>query len=322
MPEPRDYYEFYYRKAHSRVLPPLDHLLSSLQLRVYVAARARLAREWIVEEHLLPCNKIYYCFDGRANFTIDGVEFTLEAGDVALLPARHLNSCRTDPKDPVEKLWIHFDARVLGQVDLFDLIPCPPPFSISRLSVSGRVAKGGGTEVEPLLLRVLREFGPDGEKAGFQPLAVNGALQMALAGILRVAQAATFTRPAAAREASRTKGRSDILLRGGDDRVAKIMSYVAQHYSEALTLEDLSARVHLHPTYFSNMFRKAAGIAPMAFLQRFRIERAQALLSSSDLPVNEVAQRVGFTDPYHFSRVFKKVTGSSPSQFQESVRRS
>lgn len=274
-------------------MPELDHLLTTLQLRVDVASRALLNATWKVDAHILPCNKIYYPFTGCGEYSLDGVTHPLAPGQVCLLPIGHKNACHHDPRRPLDKIWIHFEARVMGLVDLFEVIPCPPPLDAQ-----------GDAELRTTLEAIVTE-----KKLGtpYQTLALNGLLAQALARILRKA----VTHPAS----------QEVVLRGPGDRIGAVLQHIAAHYSQDLTLEDLAAIVHLHPTYFSNTFRKATGVAPMAFLQRFRVERAKGMLASTDLPVMEVANKVGFPDPYHFSRVFKKMTGTAPSAYQDSVRR-
>ncbi|MBI3827916.1 MAG: helix-turn-helix transcriptional regulator [Planctomycetes bacterium] len=278
----------------------LDHLLATLQLRVDVAQRASLHAGWTVAEHVLPCNKFYYPFHGAGWYSLDGARYELGPGKVALLPVNHKNACGQDPKNPLDKIWIHFEARVMGLVDLFDVIPCPPPLDAK-----------GDDELRKLLEGIVEEIR---NPAPYQPLALNGLLAQALARTLRKAVALP--------SAKAGKGAAkDVTLRGPGDRIGTVLQHIAVNHAQDLTLEDLAGVVHLHPTYFSNTFRKATGMAPMAFLQRFRVERAKGMLASTDLPVMDVAAKVGFADPYHFSRVFKKTTGASPSAFQESVRR-
>ena len=272
----------------------IEHLFTSLQVRVLTAHRSALSPQWHVPEHNLPCNKIYCIFKGNGGYILDGVKHALRPGDVCLQPAKRRCQVWHDPQDCFDKIWIHFDARILGLVDLFDVISCPPPLAL-----------GENSPTRSLLEDLVREHQ---QRSDYGPLAQNGLLLMVLAQILR-------------RSAPVAPEAKEVTLRGPGDRVAKVLQHMAEHFAEPLTLEDLAAVVGLHPTYFSNSFRKATGLAPMTFLQRFRVERAKGMLASTDLAVMEVAPRVGFQDPYHFSRVFKKLTGSSPREFQQSVRR-
>lgn len=274
-----------------------DSLFSSVQLRVLTASRAQLWPNWHVDEHSLPCNKIYCIYSGHGGYSLDGHRHELGPDDLCILPTKRRSEAWHDRKDPFEKIWIHFDARILGLVDLFDVAPCPPPFHLEEKSA-----------LRALLEEMVAEAHRP-QPSPYQALAQNGRLSLVLAQLLNES-AGRMPRAAAA------------VLRGPGDRIASVLQYVAEHYAEPLSLESLADVVCLHPTYFSNTFRKATGTAPMAFLQRFRIERAKSLLASTDLPVMEVAARVGFQDPYHFSRVFKKLAGVAPKEFHQSVRRS
>ncbi|MCW8133728.1 MAG: helix-turn-helix transcriptional regulator [Planctomycetota bacterium] len=287
-------------------MPALDHLLTTLQLRVDVASRAQLHAGWSVGEHELPCNKIYFPYKGAGGYTLDGVRHELAPGQVALLPIHHANACWHDPEQPYEKIWIHFEARVMGLVDLFEVIPCPPPLDCR-----------GDEDLRRMLEAMVAEYRAP---TPYQTLALNGLLAQALARILRKAEAQPAAR-AAGKGAAKAAAPGDVVLRGPGDRIGSVLQHIAANFAKDLTLEDLAEVVHLHPTYFSNTFRKATGMAPMAFVQRFRVERAKGMLASTDLPVMDVAAKVGFADPYHFSRVFKKMTGTSPSAYQDSVRK-
>ncbi len=70
--------------------------------------------------------------------------------------------------------------------------------------------------------------------------------------------------------------------------------------------------------YFRRLFMEYSGLSPMDFKQHYRIEKAKQLLSSGEgLSVSEIAEELGFTDVYHFSKTFKKFNGISPSRFLE-----
>ncbi len=74
-------------------------------------------------------------------------------------------------------------------------------------------------------------------------------------------------------------------------------------------------------TAFGARFRAATGQTPRAFFERRRIERAARELIATDRPIAVIAAAHGFDDPYHFSRVFKRVTGSSPRAHRRLMRR-
>ena len=82
-------------------------------------------------------------------------------------------------------------------------------------------------------------------------------------------------------------------------------------------LRELMRDAGLGRTAFWSAFRAATGQAPREYLEARRIEAAQQLLLSSDRPIAAVAEAVGFADPYHFSRVFRRVVGVAPRGYRQ-----
>ena len=81
-------------------------------------------------------------------------------------------------------------------------------------------------------------------------------------------------------------------------------------------LADLARTAGLHPTYFSDQFKKIVGVRPLEYLMRRRIERAQYLLLTSHASVKEIASAVGISDPAYFSRVFTRLCRVAPSEYR------
>jgi len=83
-----------------------------------------------------------------------------------------------------------------------------------------------------------------------------------------------------------------------------------------LNLSQIAAKCGVSDCYFRRLFQQYSGESPMKFRQRLRIERAkQLLLSDEQYTVSEVAQELGFSDVYHFSKTFKKYCGESPRKY-------
>ena len=70
--------------------------------------------------------------------------------------------------------------------------------------------------------------------------------------------------------------------------------------------------------YLSRLFHAYAGVSPSRYLTAYRMEQARKLLRDSNLSVGEIAERVGYPDPFHFSKTFRNTVGVSPSQFRQS----
>jgi len=95
-----------------------------------------------------------------------------------------------------------------------------------------------------------------------------------------------------------------------------ITCYIGEHFSEPLTLGTLSRTFRISSSYLSKLFRQHAGHSFVEYLSAIRMEAAKELmLDNPSLSLKEVAQRIGFSDPLYFSRVFKAYTGVPPSGF-------
>ena len=98
---------------------------------------------------------------------------------------------------------------------------------------------------------------------------------------------------------------------------ADVLSYLDNHYAEKITLEDLSARFVYSREYIAKSFFKHYGVTITGYLKNVRIGHAKELLRFSDLSMEEIALRCGFTNGSYFSRAFKKSERMSPTEYRD-----
>jgi AraC-type DNA-binding domain-containing proteins len=99
-------------------------------------------------------------------------------------------------------------------------------------------------------------------------------------------------------------------------QIKPVITYIEEHYSEKITLDELSAIIHLSTIHFSRVFKTVTGFSPMEFLNRVRIQKAVQLLLKTDKSIVEIAMETGFNDGNYFSRLFKKCRKETPSEFR------
>lgn len=105
-----------------------------------------------------------------------------------------------------------------------------------------------------------------------------------------------------------------------DDRVREAVLFIARHLDDALDVESIAAAVHLSPSRLSHLFTRELGTPPGRFVEQRRMERAQALLESSSLPIRAIADATGFSSPYYFATRFKALTGRTPGDWRRQAR--
>jgi AraC-like DNA-binding protein len=98
--------------------------------------------------------------------------------------------------------------------------------------------------------------------------------------------------------------------------IARARAYIYEHQTEDLSLGQVAKAVNASSFYFCKLFKKSTGINFIDYISNLRIEKAKNLLLNPDCLVSEIAFEVGFQSLTHFNRVFKKLTGVSPSQYR------
>ena len=99
---------------------------------------------------------------------------------------------------------------------------------------------------------------------------------------------------------------------GIDPRILRLLTELDAQCARPWAIGALARRVQMGPTAFRQAFRAATGASPQQHLERLRLDRARRMLIDTDLSIAAIAAAVGFPDPYHFSRVFRRVTGAAP----------
>lgn len=107
----------------------------------------------------------------------------------------------------------------------------------------------------------------------------------------------------------------EIKVISGDPNNEQILSYIHENiYSrEKITVKAIASHFNISLKYFSNYFKRSFGVAYQEYLDSYRIKLIEKRLEIGGLKLKQIAQEFGFTDVSHLSKVFKKLTGASPS---------
>lgn len=105
---------------------------------------------------------------------------------------------------------------------------------------------------------------------------------------------------------------------GKSKKIRAAMAHIKDHYGDDLSVSSIADRLELRSTYLSTLFKKETGKTIGEFIEAVRMEKARELLRDDRLKINEVARAVGYHNPNYFTAVFKKATGSYPSDYKRS----
>ena len=235
------------------------------------------------------------CVDGAVRIeSEDHPPFVTRPGWVFCMPAgrRH---CFTLTAGSAVSRWSHVQFHVFSSLDLMALIDPPTRFTgavAERIgALNAELAQCQEADGSPL---------PDLHSISRRLAAAYGLLETIIGACGEPARGLHTLREA--------------------ERLAPALALMDERLADAdLTLADLARATGLSPSRFHAVFKQVLGLAPARHLQRRRMARAEALLLGSTLRIRDLAERCGWSDEFHFSRLFKRLHGLSPLAYREQL---
>lgn len=105
-----------------------------------------------------------------------------------------------------------------------------------------------------------------------------------------------------------------------DTLIEQAKAYIEEHLSEKLALADVAEYLSISSGHLSNTFKKFTGVTISDYIATMKIDRAKELIHTHKYLMYEISDMLGFENPYYFSKVFKKVTGISPREYENTNR--
>jgi len=101
------------------------------------------------------------------------------------------------------------------------------------------------------------------------------------------------------------------------DPLDQSIIFMRKNIEKRLTTEDIAQRFQYSSSHYTAIFKKKTGMSPIDYFIRLKIHFACQLLTQTDLKIKQIADRIGYDDPYYFSRLFKQVMGKSPKEYKK-----
>lgn len=108
-----------------------------------------------------------------------------------------------------------------------------------------------------------------------------------------------------------------------EELVRRIRTFIEQNYMTPITLETIAQSFHFNSSYLTKIFKKYAGTTPLKYIIELRIQKAKKLMETQqELSIKDICTMVGYYDQHYFSRIFKNVTGVTPSDYRKKLKES
>ena len=222
---------------------------------------------------------------GQGEVEFSNGRHKVRPGTLIVLPPNCWHRYRPDPKTGWTTYWIGFGG------DLADRL-----FATDKSSSDGEIRSY--KDNEPVLQLFAATVTDLLDNADRTPFSAAASIPMLVAAILESSVDA----------ASNSREVSPIL---------KAQTYIANHLSETIDFDDLAKTVGLSYRSFRYLFTKESGTSPLQYLLGRRLARAKNLLRSSDMPIMDIAESLGFSSTWYFTHFFQKHAHLSPAAYRK-----
>lgn len=104
------------------------------------------------------------------------------------------------------------------------------------------------------------------------------------------------------------------------EHIKSALKYIHEHYTENISITDIAAHLSLERKYFSRIFKEQLRMPPSVYLSNYRLSQACEMLETTNLSISEISQKIGYDNPFSFSRAFKKNYNLSPATYRSQAQ--
>lgn len=229
---------------------------------------------------------IHVVLDGKGTYYIKNEKYSLQKGNIFLIPPGESTFYRSDAEEPWLYAWLSFGGKVAEEIIHYSIFK-EDNYSITSTNIQqysdiilecmnySRDTLEDELKLNELIYRFLRLLLTDGGE--FSPSVKQKFSRLAI----------------------------------------EAMTYIGEHYVEEITVKDVADHLAVNRSHLSRVFHNHFGMSMKEWLLRVRINHAAYLLSMTNDSVENISYQVGFRSLVVFSRIFKKMTGETPTHYRK-----
>lgn len=254
-------------------------------LAVVCGGRERCGPEYRIDRADFPFHSIEFVARGTGTLRLKGRTVALYPGRIFTYGPRVVHVITTDAAEPLVKYFVDFTGR-----------------EASKLLFDNDLAPGSAVRVASpdAVLRIFDDLIANGSSGTRHGPAICAKLVELLA--LKIAEAGLVDDP------YRTAAFSTY---------QSCRQYIRDHFATLRALEEVAEACRIDEAYLCRLFKRFDSQSPYQYLTQLKMAQAARHLQRDDALIKQVAFELGYADPFHFSRAFKKVFGLSPAAFRK-----
>ena len=238
------------------------------------------------------CNEyiFIYCTNGKGWISHNKVVHSIKKDQLYIIPAYEAHKYGSDHKDPWSIFWFHFKGE---NANMFTSI-------MSRVITIDNSDKGRQRDRILMLQEIFQNFKMGYSQENLEY--ISFCLMHFLASIKYLSQS------------------MEINKAYENDIIEETIIFMRDHLEEKIALEDIAKHVKYSPSRLISIFRERTSYTPIVYYNQLKMQRACYYLQFSTMKIKEIAFRMRFCDPFHFSKIFFREIGFTPTEYRRKYR--
>ncbi|MCD7935937.1 MAG: AraC family transcriptional regulator [Tannerellaceae bacterium] len=260
--------------------------------------------DWNYKNVNSPFARIYLVREGYAKLHLPDQVRELYPGHLYIIPPFTLHGYECD--DYFSLYYIHIYENQIDKMQMLEDLIFPVEVDATELDVE--------------LVKHLYEINPGRELKQYDPQAYDNSSTL-LKNITKHHQTSSYimveTKGILLQLFSRFLQNASLKYETTDDRIRKVLQYIRKNIDRGITIDELIELCWLSKDHFIRLFKKEMRVTPVDYINRKKIEKAQLMLITRNQSVKDIAYQLSFENVSYFNRLFKRYTGSIPSEYKK-----
>jgi len=248
--------------------------------------------------------EIYYLLSGQRYYFIGSRNYYVKKGDLVIVDSNQIHRTSNFGDAGHERILLEFDPSLLEHINLF-IKEGFIETNVFRNSGVLNLDKEEQVKIEALLNNIIDEM--KNQKSGYKGMVIAKLIEL-FTFIIRKMENTEY---------SNSFNKSRIRA---NHKIEEIADFISSHYSENISIEDLSEKFYMSKYHLCRTFKKYTGFTINEYININRIMQAKKLLTDSNISISKIAEQTGYQSLTNFGKVFKQYMGKRPTDFRKAYR--
>jgi len=248
--------------------------------------------------------EIYYLLSGQRYYFIGSRNYLVKKGDLVIVNSNQIHKTSTLGDAGHERILLEFEPPLLEEINLFFDEGFIENYVFEKSGVVN-LDEEEQRKTEDMLYCIINEM--NNRKNGYKGMVIARLIELLIFIIRKM-------------EKEKCSGSSNESRAAANHKIEEIADYISAHYSDNISINDLSEMFYMSKYHLCRSFKKYTGFTVNEYVTINRMMQAKKLLTDSNISISKIAEQTGYQSLTNFGKVFKQYMGKRPTEFRKAYR--